>query len=945
MSIKDLINQCIERKIKLSVENENLKVGAPKGSMTKELLTAIKNNKSELLAFLNDYGADRDKNALSRVYPKVTEAGMSCGQRQMWFLDNALESNDAYQFYRILHIEGSIDEQVLAQAVRAIVNRHSILRTTYHDSPNGAVQRIGDATDFSMDILDLTLDSSGDADQQDIDSAHGQFKQRGFDLSLDFMLKALLIKTQSTRYQLHIKLHHIATDGWSIGLIVKDLVDFYTALADAPDHKADLNQSVPIQYIDYATWQQSESSKQNIARSLAFFEQYLADAPQMHSLPVDANKRTGVSKAGHLQRKLSNSLAQSIKSVCQSDNVTVFSFLQLGLSILISKYSNSTDIVMGTPMANRPLHELSEVVGYFVNTLPLRAEIDSGQSFRRALKAQHSRLLDVMEKQIVPFHEIVERTVFERTEGVSPLVQIMFAFQNNDIPDLRLGDAVIDVETPTAQLIDLDLNIEIVEQNAQLIVNWTYADNLFPASLIESMAIHFERLLDVVLANPDTSIKDIEILSNEEIKHLLFDLNDSHIDYPKDKCIHELFERHAADKPNNVAVMLEERQLTYRQLNEKSNQLAHYLKAHHDIKPDTLVGLCVERSLEMVIGIMAILKAGGAYVPMDPNYPQERLNYMLEDTSLEVVLSQSDVKHLLSGFNGSILTLDNMAATDCHFCHEYANSNLTVMDTGLTSSHLAYVIYTSGSTGKPKGVLIEHANAVAMLSWGLEAYSKQELAVMLASTSLNFDLSIYELFLPLCAGTSLRVVKNVLDLVSSEHVADVTLINTVPSAMDALLKASAIPDNVQVINLAGEALQNTLVNGILDSRGDIAVCNLYGPSEDTTYSTFSRFVEKRQDAPHIGRVLPNSVGLILDEDQQLVPFGVPGELYLGGDGVSRGYLNRPELTRQQYVENLCFDEARGERFNRLYRTGDIVRYLPGGDIAYLGRADHQVKIR
>ncbi|MCJ8272355.1 MAG: AMP-binding protein, partial [Psychrosphaera sp.] len=336
--------------------------------------------------------------------------------------------------------------------------------------------------------------------------------------------------------------------------------------------------------------------------------------------------------------------------------------------------------------------------------------------FTAALKHQHNSLLDVMERQNVPFHEVVEHIVDERIEGVSPLIQIMFALQNNDIPDLRLGKAKISIQTPRAEFMDLDLDIDITEQDGQLTVDWTYAERLFEGSLIESMADHFESLLEAVLANPDAMIKNIELLSKPEVHHLVDDLNANQTDYDKNQCIHALFEQQAAANPNHVAVAGansgdDDKQLTYQQLNEKANQLAHYLKAHHDVKPGTLVGLCVERSLEMAIAILAILKAGGAYVPLDPGYPQDRLNYMLEDADLSVVLSQDRVHHVLANFNGTLLALDGLSESEDHFCGQSPNSNLP-LDAALTSSSLCYVIYTSGSTGKPKGVMVEHGSLV-----------------------------------------------------------------------------------------------------------------------------------------------------------------------------------------------------------------------------------------
>ncbi|MCJ8272949.1 MAG: AMP-binding protein, partial [Psychrosphaera sp.] len=443
-------------------------------------------------------------------------------------------------------------------------------------------------------------------------------------------------------------------------------------------------------------------------------------------------------------RKLGANVARDLRIFCNSQSVTVFSFFQLSLSILLSRYSNTHDIVMGTPMANRPLQELTEVVGYFVNTVALRTELQSQQSFTIALKHQHNRLLDVMEKQNVPFGHVVEHIVGKRIEGVSPLVQIMFVLQNNDIPDLRLGDARIEVETPKVEWMDLDLNIEVIEQNGEITVNWTYAQSLFSASMIDAMVVHFERLLSAVLANPDAPIQDIELLTSQQINHLLYDFNDTQTAYAKDLCIHQLFEQQAALNPDNVAVVYEQNQLTYQQLNHKANQLAHYLQQHHFLhdkaKPDILIGLCVDRSLEMVIGIMAILKAGGAYVPLDPSYPQDRLNYMFEDAALDVVLSQTHLQNLLGGFNGTLLALDGLGEGDDHFCMKYDSNN----PVSVKSSNLAYMIYTSGSTGKPKGVMVEHQALFNRIHWMHNKYGLNADDKVLQKTPYSFDVSVWE---------------------------------------------------------------------------------------------------------------------------------------------------------------------------------------------------------
>lgn len=502
MSINDIIKECIELNIKLSKQQDNLKVDAPKGLMSSQLLSSIKDNKQALLEFLQKYASEQQRQTLSRVYPEATQGPLSSGQSQMWFLDKMFKNNENYQFYRVLHITGSIDTDILEQSFDETIARHTILRTTYQMNKQAVEQCIGDGLEFKVNYLDLQ--SHSEAEQQSlIEDAAKQFKQAAFELDSDLMIRALLIKTQSDGCQLHLKFHHIATDGWSLALIVKEFTDIYTSLAQGVSPA----KNDAFQYIDYAKWQQSDETKQAIAQHLSFFEGYLDDAPQMHNLPINASNRSGAAKAALVQQSLDANVTQSLKAFCQQHGVTVFSFIQFGLSILISHYSDRTDTIMGTPMANRPLNELGKVIGFFVNTLPLRTQIDPQESFITALKNQHLNVLDMMEKQIVPFGQIVQHYVTHREPGVAPLTQVMFSLQNEDIPTLRLGQSEIAIQTPKTDSTDFDLSIKCTEEHGQVNANWIYAEGLFEHAFIEQVAAHLNRLVEYALVQPECSIE------------------------------------------------------------------------------------------------------------------------------------------------------------------------------------------------------------------------------------------------------------------------------------------------------------------------------------------------------------------------------------------------------------------------------------------------------
>ncbi len=874
-------------------------------------------------------------------------AALSFAQQRLWFIDNLQGGSAEYNMPLVLSVEGALDIALLTQVFTTIITRHEVLRTVYIERDGQTLQHIRpvDELDFTITEHDLTaLEGEGLTQQS---KALVKAEMLGaFDLSADLMLRVSYLRQGDARGVLLINMHHIASDGWSLDVLLKELYQLYLAYSQG---QPDPLKPLPVQYADYAMWQREHLSGEVLQTQLDYWAQQLDELPVVHSLPLSYPRPPVKQHQGaNIKGELSATTAQSLLSLAKAHKLTPFMLLHGALSLLLSKHSNSHDIVIGTPVANRLQSELEPLIGFFVNTMVLRVNTEqpSLDDYFGHVRAVH---LAAQSHQDVPFEQLVERIKAPRSTAHSPVFQIMltttsdFALAADDshkgfnLPGVELAPFQSDV---VQAKFDLTVDLSISDKGVGL--SWTYDVSLFAPQYIEQLNAHLCRLLEGLAEAK--GLGDVSILSSAEREHLLYTLNDNGLEYDQSLCIHQFFERQVKANPHQCAVVFENQSLSYFELNAKANRLAHYLKEHHHIVPDKVVGVCVERSIEMVVGILAILKAGGAYVPLDPNYPQDRLSYMVENAELEVVLSQRQVQGVLTGFGGTILTLDGIAGED-HWSAQYPKDNIAAEHTMVRPDHLAYVIYTSGSTGQPKGVMIEHRNTVAMLNWGLNVYSQEELAVVLASTSLNFDLSVYELFLPLSAGTTLRVVRNVLDLIDSPYVGDISLVNTVPSAMDALLKMQALPSSVKVVNLAGEALRGSLVNGLLEQYPQLAVCNLYGPSEDTTYSTYARFEQHLDDAPHIGKVIANSSGYILDGEQQLVPFGVAGELYLGGDGISRGYMNRAELTAERYIDNPFYQPNKAASPKRLYRTGDLVRYLPDGNLAFIGRIDHQVKIR
>ncbi|MEL6763550.1 MAG: amino acid adenylation domain-containing protein, partial [Cyanobacteria bacterium J06607_6] len=643
---------------------------------------------------------------------------------------------------------------------------------------------------------------------------------------------------------------------------------------------------------------------------------------------------------------------------------TLFMTLLAAFQVLLYRYSGVEDLVIGTPIANRPQAELEGLIGLFVNTLVLRTAMSGNPRFDELLGRVRAVALDAYAHQSVPFEQVVEVLEVPRSWSHAPLFQVMFVLQNageaiaatgqpiNTSLDTALAWQPLPIDSHTAK-VDLTLSMRLDERGLQGTLE--YRTDLFAADTIHRLAGYLRQLLKVIPQQPTSRIAELPLLSQVE-QQQLWQWNQTQADYPADLGLHQLFERQVEQTPQAIALIAADQRLSYQELNQRANQLAHYLQTHH-IGPETLVGVCLERTAELMVTLLAILKAGGAYVPLDPAYPAERLAFILQDAQVALLLT-SQTTPIAAPVSLPQLTLEALGDK----LSEFPMTNPTGQG---SANHLAYVIYTSGSTGKPKGVAIEHHSPVALCSWAQTVFSPEQLSGVLAGTSLCFDLSIFELFVPLSWGGTVILAENVLQLPELPAANAVTLVNTVPSAIAALLRTDNIPSSVTTINLAGEPLQPALVQQLYQLPNIQHVYNLYGPSEDTTYSTYAR-MQEQSESVSIGRSIANTQAYVLDAHLQPVPIGVPGELYLGGDGLARGYLNRPDLTAERFVPNPFYSKAEGTREQEtgngeqgienkeqsaknkeqlLYKTGDRVRTRPNGTLEFLGRLDNQIKLR
>jgi amino acid adenylation domain-containing protein len=885
------------------------------------------------------------KNDTQKTPPIVPRAGthdfpLSFAQQRLWFLDQLDPGSPTYNVPAAFRLVGKLDTSALEQSFDEIVRRHEALRTVFTTTSGEPAQTVLAPSPVALTCTDISDRPEKDRELIVPDLVREEACQP-FDLSGGPLLRTKLLRLAPHDHILCLNMHHIVSDGWSIGVLFRELSDLYRAYGSGkPGSLPELS----VQYADYAVWQRQWLQGDELDRQLSYWRKQLGGLSPLQ-LPTDRNRPSVQTHRGSRATfELSAPLSQALKSLSQKHGVTLFMTLLASFQLLLSRYCGQTDIAVGTPIAGRTRHEIERLIGFFVNTLVLRTNFFGNPTFKELLRQVRETTLEAYTHQDLPFEKLVEELHPERNLSHSPLFQVMFAFQNNADQTLEFEGLTVEPIRTVSDIAKFDLTLTLSEKKGTLGGSLNYNTDLFDASTIDRMLGHFQNLLNGIVANPEQRISELPLLGEAEKHQILVEWNDTQTEYPKDKCIHQLFEEQVERTPDAIALVYENQQLTYRELNNRANQLAHYLQ-RQGVKPDARVGICVERGLDMVVGLLAVLKAGGAYVPLDPTYPAERLIYMLQDSAPVAILTDTQVPTSVQAELHSALTgradvtpvIDLQGDANSWAMHPESNPERMLL--GLTPAHLAYVIYTSGSTGRPKGVEIEHRNAVNFLHWAQCSFTAQQLSRTLFSTSLNFDLAMYECFAPLASGATSQIVRNTLTLVQTPH--PVTLINTVPSTMHGLLDAHGIPDSVRTVNLAGEPLKRALVERLFAETSVDTVCNLYGPSETTTYSTWVVMRREHGHAAHVGRPLANTRIYLLDARGQPVPVGVVGEMYIGGAGVARGYLNQPELTAERFVADPFVNEVNA----RMYRTGDLARYLPDGNIEFVGRMDNQVKIR
>ncbi|MEH2133322.1 MAG: amino acid adenylation domain-containing protein [Nostoc sp.] len=874
------------------------------------------------------------------------EIPLSYAQQRLWFLDQFEPNSASYNIPFGLRLVGSVNVDALQQSLIEIIHRHEALRTNFITVDGQAAQIIHNCREqenipWTLSVVDL---QHLPLTEQEI-AAQKLVKQQAFepfDLASEALIRATLIVLSQTEQWLLICMHHIVSDGWSRGVFVQELQALYNAYS-----QGELSPllPLPIQYADFAIWQRQWLKGEVLQNQLSYWEQQLANAPTFLLLPTDRPRPAVQTFNGAYQEfALSSELTQRLLQLSQQQGVTLFMTLLAAYNTLLYRYTGQTDILVGTPIANRDRTEIEGLIGFFVNTLVMRTDLSENPSFNELLPRLREMAFGAYAHQDLPFEMLVEALQPERDLSYTPLFQVMFVLNNAPITEIELSGLTVSSLQIESAIAKFDLTLSMESTTTGLVGGWEYNTDLFDSSTIKRMTGHFVTLLEAIVANPQERISQLPILTAFEQQQLLIEWNDTQVDYPQDKCIHQLFEEQVERTPDAVAVVFENQQLTYHELNCRANQLAHYLRPL-GVEADLLVGICVERSLEMVVGLLGILKAGGAYVPLDPEYPQDRLTFMLADAQVSVLLTQQHLVEKLPQHQARVVHLDK----DWFAIAKSSQENPIAE---VQTSNLAYVIYTSGSTGQPKGVMLSHSNLCNHTFWMQATFPLTEKDKVLQKTPFGFDASVWEFYAPLLAGGQLLIAEPgghtdsayLLRLIAQQQV---TTVQLVPSLLQMLLEQGGIETchSLKHVFCGGEVLPVTLQEGLL-SKLDVNLHNLYGPTEACIDATFWNC--QREIYPQlvpIGRPIDNTQIYVLDQNLQPVPVGVPGELHIGGAGLAKGYLNRSELTQEKFIPNPFNNSKFKIQNSKLYKTGDLARYLPDGNIEYLGRIDNQVKIR
>ncbi|HLG60751.1 MAG TPA: amino acid adenylation domain-containing protein [Ktedonosporobacter sp.] len=891
------------------------------------------------------------QNAEAEEVPMIMPVGrdtlipLSFSQERVWFMSHLDPSNTSYHFQATLRFKGDLQVNAVEWALNEILRRHEIFRTTVKEVDEQPYQLIHEFTPFSLPQVDLRHYPAEQRDEQ-FQQLIQQESRRLFDLTCLPLVRWMLVRLEDQHYGLiHVE-HHLVHDGWSLNVFLREFLALYRAFVNG--EKSPLPE-LTIQFADFVAWHRQWMQSGVREQQLNYWREKLRGVPTLLKLPTDYPRPSMQRFKGAAARlELPGQLYNDLRAVGNREGVTLYTVMLTAFSILMARYADQNDFCLGSAIANRRWKETEGIMGMLVNNIVLRIQLGADLTLRDLLHQLHTLAMEAYENQDVPFDKMVEVSRVERDLSHNPLFQVMFSFHDSTAPQLELpglelelldginnGSAKFDMNVTAAPRFKL---VDGQKEPSAITLVWEYNTDLFKTETIGRMVAHFQLLLQRMIANLDLRLSQLSLLTPAEHEKIVGQWNDTATPYPA-RCIHQLIQEQALRHPQHTALVFEGQELSYGELERRSNQLARTLQ-QRGVGPDVLVGVCMERSLELVVALVGILKAGGAYVPLDPGYPKDRLAYMLEDSRVHVLITQQHLLKLLPEHSTQVICLDQTGSTLAHVSAEPVVSSVI-------PANLAYMIYTSGSTGRPKGAMNTHQGLGNRLLWMQEAYQLNGTDRVLQKTPISFDVSVWEFFWPLITGATLVLARSgghqdseyLARLISEQRI---TTLHFVPSMLAVFLQEplAAQCRSLKRVICSGEALPYALQQEFFE-RLSANLYNLYGPTEaaiDVTYWSCLR--NSPYEFVPIGYPIDNIQIYLLDRHLHPVPIGVAGELYIGGIGLARGYYQRPELTAERFIPHPF--ASNGER---LYKTGDLARYLPDGAIEYLGRIDNQIKLR
>src|SRR5882724_7753401 len=870
MTARELFARLRTLEVRLSLEGGRVRVSAPPGVLTENIQREIRTHKEAIRNLLElAVGAGNERGILSSITLAQRGEGvaLSFAQQRLWFLAQMEGVSEAYHISFGLRLKGELDRVALRRVLERVVARHEALRTTFASVEGEPVQRITSVEDTCFHLREHDLREHEEA-QVALDRLIVEEARASFDLGRGPLIRGRLIRLGEDEHALLITMHHIVSDGWSMGIFAHELSALYGAFVLGED---DPLEELRVQYADYAVWQRKWMEGELLREQAEYWKSTLAGAPGLLELPTDKVRPGEKDYAGAFTGvELDGKLTAGLREWSRRHGTTMYMRLLAGWAALLGRLSGQQDVVIGTAAANRGRKEIEGLIGFFVNTLALRLDVSGSPTVGELLEQAKAQAIAAQQHQDIPFEQVVEVVRPVRSLGHSPVFQVMFAWATASEGRLKLAGLEIEaLEMAPHGVAKFDLTLALQEAGERIVGGVEYATSLYERTTVERYLGYFRKLLEGMVADELQAVDRIPILSVEERHQLLHEWNDTEAEYPRDKCVHELFEEQVKRTPEAVAVVFEDANLTYGELNRRANQLAHYLRGL-GVKPDERVGICVERGLEMVVGLLAILKAGGAYVPLDPAYPVERLRYMLEDSAPVVLLTQGHLQELLGGIRESLPVLDLTDANPPW--NQQPETDLDRAAMGLTPEHLAYVIYTSGSTGEPKGVMVEHRGLRNTLVYAWKRFAVCDQDVMVAVASSAFDISLLELVTPWLAGAC-SVILSRMEILDVELLVNrlkgVTILHTVPSLMRQVIgvlkrEEAEYPANLRSLLIGGDMVAADLLGEMREVFPDCGIRVLYGPTEATIICAQREIGTYGGSMSPIGRPIANARIYILD---------------------------------------------------------------------------------